>query len=127
MAPRPATGRSPGTRSTGSYASATAWRGMRSPKTRLEPIHSGLNVQLRFRHEFRALRNEAEAFLGLVAHELLDDFFGRLAFAVLQCDAQERALGGVHRGFLELARHHLAKALETADLDLAAARKLGLE
>ena len=42
-------------------------------------------------------------------------------------DPQQRALPRVHRGFLELRGHHLAQALEAADLDLAAAGELGLQ
>jgi hypothetical protein len=34
--------------------------------------------------------------------------------------AEHGALGRVHRGFLQLGRHHFAEALEAADIDLCA-------
>src|SRR5690606_22588424 len=75
--------------------------------------------------ELGALLDEAETRIGLVAHQVLDRPAG---VGVLDDgDAQERAPGGVHGGFPELRWHHLAKALEAADLDLAPAVELALQ
>ena len=72
--------------------------------------------------ELGAFLDEAEALLGLVAHQAVDGVAGRLLLDDL--DPEERALRRVHGGFLELAGHHLAEALEAADLDLAVAVEL---
>ena len=57
------------------------------------------------------------------------DFCGRLVvgFVLDQHDLQQRALPRVHGGFLELRRHHLAEALEAADLDLGVGAEFLLE
>ncbi len=41
-----------------------------------------------------------------------------LAIVGTSMTRKQRALGRVHGGFLELARHHFAEAFEAADLDL---------
>src|SRR6266851_200370 len=104
----------------------------RGPATRLRAMQTSVgyqrdwcqqtkavsHVQHLFVREFGPLLDELEARLGLGAHQPLDRFFGVLAVVGDQHDAQERALARVHGGLLELARHHLAEALETADLHL---------
>jgi hypothetical protein len=51
----------------------------------------------------------------IVAHERFDRLAGRLVLDDL--DPEERPLRRIHGRLLELARHHLAEALEAADLD----------
>ena len=63
---------------------------------------------------------KAEAGLGLVAHQPLDRVARIGRSSAVDDDLQKRALPRVHGGFLELRGHHLAQALEAADLDLAA-------
>ena len=77
--------------------------------------------------EFGALLDEAEARFGLGAHQRVDRVLGAASIASDHVDPEQRALPRVHGGFLELRGHHLAQALEAADLDLAAAGELGLQ
>jgi hypothetical protein len=65
------------------------------------------------------LANELEAQLGFFAHQLVHAFGSLVNLAVHDLDLQQRALFGVHRGFFQLRRRHLAKAFKTADLDFA--------
>src|SRR5262245_29699753 len=83
-------------------------------------VISNLNIQSFFAHEFGAGGDELEALLGLVAHELLDHLGDRRLLIAEDLNAEQRALRRIHRRFLELAGQHLAQALETRDLDLAA-------
>jgi Raf kinase inhibitor-like YbhB/YbcL family protein len=76
------------------------------------------HVQQFLAGEFGVLLDEGEG-LGLCAHEALDRIRRVLAVVGEENDAQQGARLRVHGGFLELVRHHLAQALEAADLDLA--------
>src|SRR4051812_9407801 len=75
--------------------------------------------------ELGVLLDVAEAFFGFAAHQLLHELRGCAQRALLgvigEHHLEQGALARMHRGFLKLARRHLAKSLEAADLDLAAA------
>src|SRR5438105_1778027 len=103
--------------------SCSAWHGLTTIGSTIlvspaQSDPSASHVQHLLARKLRALLDELEARLGPVAHEPFDGAFGRLALLLHDSDAQQRALARVHRGLLELPRHHLAKALEAADLDL---------
>src|SRR6266849_10070270 len=77
-----------------------------------------------------------EAQLGAPSHQRLDEPFGAgeplvrgfdcgRVDARREDDAEERALGRVHRRLAQVARRHLAEPLEAADLDLATAVERG--
>src|SRR5262249_52989710 len=87
-----------------------------SPAAAFPPSSSEVEV---FRRELRVLLDEFEAQLGLAAHQGLDQAFD-LSLGLRQRHACERALLRVHGGLLELSGHHLAQALEAADLGLLA-------
>ena len=71
-----------------------------------------------------AVLDEAEARLGLGAHQRVDRFADGRAVAVADLHLQQRALLRVHRRLFELRGVHLAEALEAADLDLGARLEL---
>src|SRR5690242_16257543 len=81
--------------------------------------------------ELCVLLDVLEAQLRLAAHQPFHQVRGLAGFrtfffvvAMRHADPKQRALLRVHGGFLELARRHLAEALEAADLDLALAGEL---
>src|SRR6185436_19072396 len=71
--------------------------------------------------------DEAEARFGLGAHQAVDGSLRRGCVVLRYLDPEQRALSRVHRRFLQLRGHHLAEALETPDLDLAATAELALQ
>src|SRR3982751_2296523 len=65
-------------------------------------------------HVLRVLLDELAPGLDLVAHQLREDLVRERR--VLDLDPDKHALRRVHRRLAELARVHLAEALEAADL-----------
>src|SRR5579871_4258351 len=59
--------------------------------------------------------DELETELGLLAHQAFDQRCGLGGFFVCHVDAFQDAPRAVHRGGLELRRHHFAQALEAGD------------
>src|SRR5688572_11863178 len=74
---------------------------------------------IELRGKLGTLLYEAEPLLRLVSHQAL--YRTLRLHGIANRHFEERSLLGIHRRFAELARHHLAKALEPADLDLAIA------
>src|SRR3954463_11407252 len=89
--------------------------GTRAPNVSTPVKSATLQVEHLLVGKFRPLLDELEAHLRLVAHEALDRALGVLALVLDHHDAQQGALARIHGGFLELARHHFAEALEAAD------------
>ena len=69
--------------------------------------------------ELRIVLDEAEAGVGLLAHQPLDQVLD-VVLGFRDGDAGEGALLRIHGGLLELGGHHLAETLEPADLGLLA-------
>src|SRR5574337_1776737 len=65
----------------------------------------------------RPLLDERETRFGLRSHQALDRLGGRDLVVGDHRDLKQRALGGIHRRIAQVAHRHLAKTLETADLD----------
>ena len=74
----------------------------------------------------RALLDEAEAGLGLGAHEGVDGL-GGLAPVAGDVDPEQRAPSRVHGGLLELGGVHLAEPLEAAHVHLGVVGELALD
>src|SRR5690606_13461200 len=71
--------------------------------------------------------NEGESELGLLAHQAFDPLRRFAKFLDRHINAEQHPLLRVHRRFLELGGRHFTKTLEAADINLAAAGKLGRE
>jgi hypothetical protein len=76
----------------------------------------GFHVQISHR-ELGVVLDEAEAGVGLLAHQPFDQILD-IVLALGDGDAGQGALLRIHGGLLQLGGHHLAQALEAADLGL---------
>src|SRR5580700_5888234 len=90
-------------------------------------IRRNLNVERGLVGELGAFLDEIETCFGLGAHQPFDRFFRGLLVFGDELDPKQHALFRVHGGFFQLRRHHLAEALEAADLDLGVGVKFFLE
>jgi hypothetical protein len=95
--------------------------GFRARLRRPGMTSAALNIQRIRRRKLRPLLDKPETQLGLGAHQRINSRTRRISL-VEDLDPQQRALGLVHRRVLQLPGIHLAKALETADLDLSPSR-----
>jgi proteic killer suppression protein len=77
------------------------------------------HVQQILAGEFRLIGNEGKSGLGLGPHQAFDRIGGARTVVGQQHHAEHGVLGRVHRGFLQLRRHHFAQQFRGLDVDAA--------
>ncbi len=82
-------------------------------------VATSSRVQQILAGEFRLVGNEGKSCLGLGPHQAFDRIGGAGTVVGQKHHAEHGALGLVHRGFLQLRRHHFAQQFRGLDVDVA--------